>query len=495
MHQPLPVLIRAGKSALVTLEVDRDRFHGPIKIEGSSLPEGFTLDPVQFEPDQDQVELKVSAAKQTPPGIGAIELVFRGAKGQESSAPLRYVVIRDGFRLLPPGPLVLASGTKLALPVELERDGYKRPVALGIRGRPEDQQALRPSSSELGKSLALHLDIPPNQQESAGELLLQAYAGGMAAGDPVVVKYQVKPCLRLLTGKPNPVQYLALSPDGQRIAAGLGDEVVIWNSRTGQEVRRFKAHSGGVVGLDWSQDGFLLASVGQEGGPVQGDVKGRARVWDPATRKEVIALEQNDKQLQCLAINPAATRLAAGDVAGQLHIWDLETGKLIQSEKCHSQAILEVVWSLDRRWLAVASQSGEVTIHETTGLAVQKKLAGHEGGASSLAFRGDSKELAVGTGKGKIHCWQVPTGKELRVWQGHEGTIFGLQYSSDGTRLLTGSQDKLARVWDTRTGELFLTLTGHSDAVTGVGYAPDDARIVTGSWDKTVRVWDVKTGK
>jgi WD40 repeat protein/tRNA A-37 threonylcarbamoyl transferase component Bud32 len=68
-------------------------------------------------------------------------------------------------------------------------------------------------------------------------------------------------------GQPGPVNEVAFSPDGQRLAgvvvrAQQGDgnrsEVSVWDSRTGQEMLRIHAHLTKVTGLAYSRDGKLL---------------------------------------------------------------------------------------------------------------------------------------------------------------------------------------------------------------------------------------------
>jgi len=487
LRQPATLLIPRGASKSVTIAVERDRFHRPIKIECSNPPDGLHLAPGELETDQEQIELEVSADKEARLGPREVRLTATATKGREDETTLRVEVVPLRLRLEPPEPLALHSGEKMDLVVRLERDGYQGPVELTVL-RSEDHPALQ-ARPVPDQPLTIRIEVPDEQGDVAGELLLQARTGGVPLGEPVALKYRVRPFLGVLRGLPAPAVFLALSADGRRFAVGdQSGQVTIWSSLSGKETLHFKAHAqeDALVSLDWGGEGFLLATVGGDG---------KVAVWDPVAGKVARTLEHNDKPLLCVAINAAGTRLAAGAADGRLHIWDLKTSKLEVTRICHSRKIVDVAWSPDGKWLATASEDGTVGVHETQGTKLYKSLSGHLGGANTVAFRGDSKELAVGDFQGTVHLWDVQAGKKVRGWKGHNGIIYSVQYSPEGGRVLTGGKDNLGKVWDGNTGNPILTLTGHTDAVTGASYTSDGKRIITASWDRSVRVWDARTGK
>ena len=61
------------------------------------------------------------------------------------------------------------------------------------------------------------------------------------------------------------VNGVAFSPDGERLASAGGDGTVkIWNSRTGDVVQTFPAHTDAVVSVVFHPDGKHLASRGAD---------------------------------------------------------------------------------------------------------------------------------------------------------------------------------------------------------------------------------------
>ncbi|MFL5338990.1 MAG: WD40 repeat domain-containing protein, partial [Gemmataceae bacterium] len=71
--------------------------------------------------------------------------------------------------------------------------------------------------------------------------------------------------------------HLALSPDGRRIAALDEDGAVgVWETDTGREVMREKAHEGWTAGVAFTADGGRVVTLSR---------RGEIRSWDLAARK------------------------------------------------------------------------------------------------------------------------------------------------------------------------------------------------------------------
>ena len=51
------------------------------------------------------------------------------------------------------------------------------------------------------------------------------------------------------------------SPDGQMLAIAWGDLITLWNPRSREKLREFKAHDGQVLQIAFSPDGRRLVSM------------------------------------------------------------------------------------------------------------------------------------------------------------------------------------------------------------------------------------------
>jgi WD40 repeat protein len=259
---------------------------------------------------------------------------------------------------------------------------------------------------------------------------------------------------------------VAFSTDGKRLASGSSDlKVKIWDAATRKEVLSFKEHDGVVRSVAFSPDGKRLASTGQ-GGTV--------RVWDTATGREQRALNGHPERAWAVAFSPNGKRLAsAGGIlvetpgfktpiwdGGEVKVWDMETGKEV--------------------------------------LSLKQKFVGE---FYSVSFSPDGNQLATGSSLGQVTIWDTTTGKQA-ITRSFGGTtkpvVYGVAFSPNGKRLAVarGRADKPAdpadvEIWDASTGEKVLILRGHTATVTGVAFAPDGMRLASAGFDGTVRVWDV----
>jgi WD40 repeat protein len=130
-----------------------------------------------------------------------------------------------------------------------------------------------------------------------------------------------------------PVARLAFSPDGQRLAAALGDlndftglprgEVLLWDLGSGGEPLRLSAHPGGVYDVGFSPDGKLLASAGG-----RRQVPGEVKLWDAATGQCLATFRGHQDAAVAVAFTPDGRRLAsAGLILDRtVRLWDLGTG-------------------------------------------------------------------------------------------------------------------------------------------------------------------------
>ena len=96
-------------------------------------------------------------------------------------------------------------------------------------------------------------------------------------------------------------------------------QIVLWDVKTGAEVRRMKPACFAMKELRFSATG-LLASQAQD----------LAHVWDPTTGRLLATLDRMNGQLHSVAFTPDGSGLALTWGDGRAGLWDAKQGRLLQ---------------------------------------------------------------------------------------------------------------------------------------------------------------------
>lgn len=341
-------------------------------------------------------------------------------------------------------------------------------------------------------------------------------------------------------------QAIAVSHDGQRLAAGYWDgSVCIWSTRTWAQGHFKKVSSHGIGGMAFSSRG-PLAWAGAEVGVfdvergkviwqsekattkvsftpdgrtlVSGGYDGLIRTWDATTGKERPAEPGHPRGAHALAFSPGGDAIASLGGDGHVRLWGLAKRQQLHSWK----RFLTFSWDCDS--LGFSALSGAVVFGSAKTLTFGNPREGGEQASlalpdkpSAFACSADGGTLVVRIreepGLGRLHVYDARTSKCL--WEFQEpppnlGKVFvpfphecALTISNDGCLLASAYLNHSIQLWDLRAKKRLGSPGEHNAPVQGLTFSPDNRFLVsTGGGSKRsrfgserikdpVRVWNV----
>jgi WD40 repeat protein len=274
-------------------------------------------------------------------------------------------------------------------------------------------------------------------------------------------------------------QPLAFSPDGQLVAAWNAKEIKLWNTTTGEEVRRLKDFKGQLSAAAFSSDGrSLVAAITKFSlKNDRADFKSELRVWDVATGSAKQVLPVNTQTISSLVFALNGQQLLIGGVRrddarsfATLELADLQTGSVGMLEAREEGNISSVTLSPNGQMVAFQTDISNVHLIDAQSWKIKLSLNETSDGSSShtagqrfvlsvksimaLAFAADGKTISGEIEQGGLKLWDTRTGEVKKQLAEHADTGSIAATSLNGTMLAeVGSDDETLRLWNMSTGE------------------------------------------
>ena len=284
---------------------------------------------------------------------------------------------------------------------------------------------------------------------------------------------------------------VAFSPDGRHIAAGVGEAVLLCESASGVEERRF---GGDVISPGFaffSRDGKAIRALGRVHGEnmsvdlLRGTIAyGKRQAQSPFSDGRYFAETEQGERFKTFAV--------IVDSKADKEIWRID-----RTDPSNKFVYDLLAFSNDGR-LALVSDSDRVSVmvfdvDKRTRLATLRPLEGWS--VRSAVFSPDGRSVVTVSqmgGDNAMALWNVSTGEQLRTF---DGLVKVVTYTSDGKYLLSGDLRNTSTLWNPLTGKRIRTFKGHSDVIESIGLSTDDKLFLSGCWDGTVKLWDLATGR
>ncbi|OYX45445.1 MAG: hypothetical protein B7Y90_18700 [Alphaproteobacteria bacterium 32-64-14] len=326
----------------------------------------------------------------------------------------------------------------------------------------------------------------------------------------------------------NPVDALAIAPDGSRaVVATQDDPVIVFDPRDGRPLKTLSTATVDATAVAFADGGWLVA--GTEGGIV---------VWNDTEPAERLIALPDGVSVERLALRPGDVSGVVLGSDGGIYTFNLSSPSLEKVSQLQGDGPHRVIFTEDGKTLATFTDGEGVTLLDGTTLEVGAKIpvpdmrfegefaawrdllffsAGDKIGVLDTAngtfavsgFMGDfvttidihdSGGLLVigGSWKG-FELWQTPDLREPRTWRYLEslrpvtGWASSVHFQTKGNMLIGASLGGDIRGWDTsRIG--IRSSYSHSGTVNVIEPIDGTDDIVSGDSHGMLRRWNPRTG-
>jgi WD40 repeat protein len=322
--------------------------------------------------------------------------------------------------------------------------------------------------------------------------------------------------LKLPFGSPR--RALAISPNGQRVAAsGPGRIVAIYDLASGNQLLTLDGLDADVRAIAFSADGKQLATSSDDY---------TLRIWDPADGKETrrisyketsgvldhVSFQRDGKYIAGSSLCEISEKLSvvsswSTNAPSKLLVWDLESGQFVDIDVEAQASIFDHAGSR----LVTAHDAHTVASYDAQTWRQGTRILSDNSGADpansasdtsiySIALSRDDKWLALGvempgeTAYERAHfviVKKLTDGATRTLAAGTRYGVRALAFSSDSKRLAWGTWGSgRIHIVDLTSGKDEV-LDAHDDGICTLAWTPDQRHLVSGSYDQTVKVWNV----
>ncbi len=325
---------------------------------------------------------------------------------------------------------------------------------------------------------------------------------------------------------------LTFSPDGKILACGAYNEILLWDTETGNQLYAMREHAGAVTALTFSPDGKTFASSSESD-------QNTVLVCDTPTGQVITYLPRQNSLIVYLDFSPDGSTLVAADGQGSVMAWDTNThllhqriqGRFAFARRAYTyqdyytfpesyKGSIITRWNRDIRDTNTISTSESLrsivesaTFNDNGIIAIAPGpntlpiyLSSNPYPIQSLMFSPDGKILASGSRNeyqpfnittGKVHLWDVDTGQTVATLKTPGRRVNTLAFSPDGKTLASDGNkhwkgDNKIFIWDLTTYELISIIeTDSLSKITALAFAPDNITLASSNSSGRVDLWDI----
>lgn len=269
-----------------------------------------------------------------------------------------------------------------------------------------------------------------------------------------------------------------------------------WSVQRGTLIADWQAHAGIIYSAQYSPDGAIIASGGDDL---------TLRLWDTATGEPLpdAPPAEHPNWVLSVAFSPNGRVVASAGVDGDIYFWDTTNGeRLLQIDTPHTNWIRHITFNNTGQYLLTSGQDGISLLWDTvTSNLALNPLRAHTDALRGAAFLPNSTQFITAGLDGRILLWDTTRASALINRQTRtRADLFTLVPVPNSDAVIVSGgvarnqpEDYTLRWLDAISGEEQRALAGHLAPVLGMRLSPSGTWLASYGMD-AVSVWNVESG-
>ncbi|XP_048177122.1 WD repeat-containing protein 86 isoform X3 [Corvus hawaiiensis] len=244
--------------------------------------------------------------------------------------------------------------------------------------------------------------------------------------------------VKVCTDHQGGINWLSLSPDGQRLLTGSEDGTArLWSTADSQCHGHFQGHESYITFCHLENEAAFTCSADHT-----------IRKWDVVTGQCLAIYRGHTSIVNRILV--AKDYLFSGSYDRTARCWSVDKEKQIQEFRGHRNCVLTLAHyssrdvleeeeeeeeeeeKVSRDLLVTGSTDCTVKVWWVSSGRCYQTLLGHTGAVLCLILDAPNRELFSGSTDYTIRTWNIVTGEQLKVFKEHQGSVICLEVSLPG---------------------------------------------------------------
>jgi len=272
------------------------------------------------------------------------------------------------------------------------------------------------------------------------------------------------------------VRAVKFSNDGSYLAVGTEKgEIIIFDTKNYQEVKRFVRHNAHILSLDISPDNTKIASCSYDN---------IIKIWDVPSGKELHMINTKEISVNATSVSfsPDGKFITGGE--RNVNVWNVTTGELVYKARSGGSPVL---YSPDGKLIIIADFKTIQIINAQNGNLI-KSLNGHENIINSIAVTSNNDFILSVSQDNTIRIWDIENGIEIQKANAPFPTRIAV--SPSDIQFAVGFFNGVVNIINVMNGAF--NAINNGGYIFSISYSPDGNYIAVGSNASTLKIWSVK---